>query len=682
MKIQIIYKNNKKMNLEIYITLIFCIILIYYYMYEFKYLDPMNVEWTSSSYDLAQHYIGWEAFRRENLTFPFGMFTSITYPFKTSLIFTDSIPILAFIFKPLNFILPDTFQYIGLWGFLCYIFQGIFSAKIMFLFFKENFKILYSSLFFVISPILVHRMYIHTALSSHWIILFSFYIYLNDNFSYKKYFILWIIISFLSSFIHIHLFAINGIILFAFCLKKFLNGINIIKLISIVISYISISIFNIGFILGGFSTKTVQMGYEGLDKYSMNLNGFFNSYGNSLLSKKFEIFDGQKFEGFCYLGLGCNILLLFIAYKIRHNMIKLNDLKKDIKNWSPLLIIFILSYILALSPKITLNQMELFSYKIPSFIENLWSIFRATGRFSWICVYLIYIFAFYMINKYMKQEYVSYLFIFAFFIQFIELQSFFKEKNSLLNISYSVHDENWEIIFHNEKIKHLFFGSNIYYFKNYMALNSLNNNKTINRYYLAHQNDLLIDNYFDKIIKEENDENIYILNDVDKNKILKFPNKYYFYKINEWNIIYRNKLDFNEEFYPNEYNYNISSEKQMLNSNQNFSSPKMLIDKNNYAIYIKGSNLNNTQVKLLYSKGKKNYIHYSEFSYDRIKIYVNFDEKIRDFEIFINNYSNFVSFVNSINIFTKMPCVGKCVCKNFKNAEFYYKNSSILKFSI
>ena len=85
MKIQIIYKNNKKMNLEIYITLIFCIILIYYYMYEFKYLDPMNVEWTSSSYDLAQHYIGWEAFRRENLTFPFGMFTSITYPFKLNL---------------------------------------------------------------------------------------------------------------------------------------------------------------------------------------------------------------------------------------------------------------------------------------------------------------------------------------------------------------------------------------------------------------------------------------------------------------------------------------------------------------------------------------------------------------------------------------------------------------------
>ena len=46
------------------------------------------------------------------------------YPFRTSVLFTDSLPLAALFFKLLGGILPTRFQYFGWWGLLCYALQG------------------------------------------------------------------------------------------------------------------------------------------------------------------------------------------------------------------------------------------------------------------------------------------------------------------------------------------------------------------------------------------------------------------------------------------------------------------------------------------------------------------------------------------------------------------------------
>lgn len=660
---------------------------IFNYIYEFKFVNPKNIEWIWSAIDLSQHYLGWLAFRKEKISFPFGMTTSLTYPYKTSLIFTDSIPIFAFFFKLIDFILPINFQYIGLWGYLSYTLQGVFAGKILNLFFTNKPHIIICSFFFVISPVFIQRMFIHSALASHWILLFSFYIYLNDSFKYKDYCFLWSLNSFLTSLIHVNLLAMNGIILLAFCLKKFLNGVPIKKLLLIIIYFILISLFNVGFILGGFSSKTGSVDYYGLGKYSMNINGFYNSYNKSKILKGFNIIEGQEFEGFCYLGLGCFILLFIVFFIFLVKIKNYSEIKKQKNNWIPLLLIFILSYFLALSPKITFNNKEIITYKIPKFIEKMWSIFRATGRFSWICIYIIYIFNFYMIQKYIiNRKIVFLLFIFVFIIQFIDISLLIENQKMILNtIRYKyTEEEDWVKIFENEKIKHIFFGSNNYYGGNWFANSALRYNKTINRFYIAHQNDLVFDRYFNKVVKENKEEYLYILNHVDEQKLLEFsPYIFKFYSLNEWYIIYQNEFKHLKEFYPIQYYFDVPKEYQIIYPNKISYTPVLKLHYGGYTIFIGGENLNHVEIKLMYSR-RKNKIFTNILQLKKvIEIVIILKENINDLEIqFINN-SKEISNISIIGIKPFLPCFGKlCICKNFEGAIYYYRKKCSINFSV
>lgn len=63
--------------------------------------------------------------------FPLGCTDYLSYPNKMSVVFTDSIPCFAVLFKILSPVLPDEFQYFGLWGMLCFVLQGILSVRIV-----------------------------------------------------------------------------------------------------------------------------------------------------------------------------------------------------------------------------------------------------------------------------------------------------------------------------------------------------------------------------------------------------------------------------------------------------------------------------------------------------------------------------------------------------------------------
>ena len=104
----------------------FCVI------YGTKVLNPGYVDWILSGGDLTQHYLGWVAYRASDWHFPIGMVDTLAYPYQTSIIFTDSIPLFAVIFKALSPILPETFQYFGLWGVCCFVLQGVCACRIIY----------------------------------------------------------------------------------------------------------------------------------------------------------------------------------------------------------------------------------------------------------------------------------------------------------------------------------------------------------------------------------------------------------------------------------------------------------------------------------------------------------------------------------------------------------------------
>ena len=101
--------------------------LIFLLLYGVRVLDPTSVDWilNNPSPDPAQHYLGWELFRRSPVHLPYiGANYNAVYPFRTSVLFTDSLPLAALLFKLLGGILPTRFQYFGWWGLFCYMMQG------------------------------------------------------------------------------------------------------------------------------------------------------------------------------------------------------------------------------------------------------------------------------------------------------------------------------------------------------------------------------------------------------------------------------------------------------------------------------------------------------------------------------------------------------------------------------
>ena len=102
-------------------------VLVFLAVYGVRVLDPTSVDWilNSLSPDPIQHYLGWELFRRSPVHLPYiGANYNAVYPFRTSVLFTDSLPLAALFFKLLGGILPMRFQYFGWWGLLCYALQG------------------------------------------------------------------------------------------------------------------------------------------------------------------------------------------------------------------------------------------------------------------------------------------------------------------------------------------------------------------------------------------------------------------------------------------------------------------------------------------------------------------------------------------------------------------------------
>ncbi|MDR1444725.1 MAG: DUF6311 domain-containing protein [Treponema sp.] len=134
-------------------------------------LDFTYTDWLMAGGDLSQHYLGWRLFRSSSWYFPFGLMDNIVYPFKESIIYTDSIPLFAVIFKMFSPVLPENFQYFGLFGIICYTLQGGIGAMLIRRIGGGAAHAIIGSVFFVLSTVMMQRIYGHTSLSAHFIIL-------------------------------------------------------------------------------------------------------------------------------------------------------------------------------------------------------------------------------------------------------------------------------------------------------------------------------------------------------------------------------------------------------------------------------------------------------------------------------------------------------------------------------
>ena len=184
-------------------------VLVFLAVYGVRVLDPTSVDWilNSLSPDPIQHYLGWELFRRSPVHLPYiGANYNAVYPFRTSVLFTDSLPLAALFFKLLGGILPTRFQYFGWWGLLCYALQGGLAqaviariagvqptfgrgdkskAAVAIIMSPGQTAKLWGSVagagLLVLFPALTIRMFAHTALAANWLVLLALYLWLRSD---------------------------------------------------------------------------------------------------------------------------------------------------------------------------------------------------------------------------------------------------------------------------------------------------------------------------------------------------------------------------------------------------------------------------------------------------------------------------------------------------------------------
>ena len=153
--------------------------VVFMLIYGVRILNPTYTDWLLTGGDLTQHYLGWVAYRNGSWTFPIGMTEVLAYPMQTSVIFTDSIPCFAVLFKAISFLLPESFQYFGWWGLVCFVLQGILTAKLLRRFSGDPLPVIFTSLLLLFTPVIIQRMYNHTSLAAHWLLLMGLDIFFD-----------------------------------------------------------------------------------------------------------------------------------------------------------------------------------------------------------------------------------------------------------------------------------------------------------------------------------------------------------------------------------------------------------------------------------------------------------------------------------------------------------------------
>lgn len=369
---------------------IFCI------LFDIRVVSPTNTNWILNIHgDIVQHYLGWLYYRDSPWNFPnIGHIDSLASPSGISIVFMDVIPVFAIFFKIFSFLLPEQFQYLGLFTLISFILQGGIAALIFRRFTTKISIVLVGALLVTATPLIISRSFAHTALSAHWLVLLAIYfmiIFQQTPTRLRKQIVAWSVVMGLAVLTHAYFVPIVGFIFILSVVLQFKT----IRQSAILVLIPAICMLTLFTLIGGFSPGMDTGGGTSLGLYSLNALGPFIPMGYSYFLN--ASFHKVQWEGLAYLGLGVILLIPVVWYLFVDTTLKskreIKKLWKKIATPRSLIIIlgFIALYIAALGPIIFIGDWNIFTLPLPSIVERLWSVFRSTGRLFWPIYYLLII---------------------------------------------------------------------------------------------------------------------------------------------------------------------------------------------------------------------------------------------------------------------------------------------------
>jgi hypothetical protein len=355
-------------------------------------LNPTNEQWLLGGGDATQHYLGWVFYRTGPWAWPLGLNPTYGVGLNNSIVFTDSIPLLAIPFKALAPILPETFQYFGWWALLCFVLQAWFSWKLVSLFTQNLLICSICTGLFIFSVPMLSLFPENPALASLFLIIAALYLSLKKNVSYPLW--SWLALLVIASLIHFYIFVLVGAIWAA----SILDGVLINKSFSVLQALLGIlisipSVLIACYIAGYFSISSV--GAFGYGVFKINLLGMLNPAGWSIFIKEIYTKPHWWAEEPIYLGAGVLIILLF-ALSNKNGVIEL--IKKGCSRHLFLVAIISFLALFSISNNVAIGSRE-FSFAMNESLIAIASILRSSGRMFIPAFYLILFFACYLIVR-------------------------------------------------------------------------------------------------------------------------------------------------------------------------------------------------------------------------------------------------------------------------------------------
>ena len=364
--------------------------LVFLILYGVRVLDPTCVDWilNNASPDPAQHYLGWVFYRRSGWHLPYlGANYSAIYPYRTSILYTDSIPLLAVLGKLLGGVLPARFQYLGLWGLFCYAMQGGLAQVLIARVggvrpgnTAKNWASVLGAGVLVLFPALNIRMFAHTALAANWLVLLALWLWLcaeqsENRPTAAKLCLWWGILGLLCAGIHLYYLPMVGMVLVAACVQRALEKRGPAAVVLPVASFCGAALAEL-FVLGAFAA---------------NFAGYSNGYlSGADLANLFVPGLGASWEQEIYAGLGTTIAVVLAlvwllvqhkqagAFFCRHKNVVIAAL-----------VLLVLDAIAAMGNTVTFAGRTLFTVPIPQALMDFWAMFSSCARLAWLAGMLL-----------------------------------------------------------------------------------------------------------------------------------------------------------------------------------------------------------------------------------------------------------------------------------------------------
>lgn len=325
------------------------------------------------------------------------------HPVGTSVAFTDSIPLVATLLKPVSPLLPEAFHYLGLWLAFCFAANAFSGAWMVRRLGGGLLAQLGAGALLATTPVFLPRLG-HVALCAHFLLVVPIALHLEAPSPWpqtRRTFLLAGVMVALAGGIHPYLAAMMLPLAIALPIRSVLFDRVAPPLAAVVVPAAYIAVLLVTLLLFGYLGSGVPPSAEGFGWWNADLWALFNPRGFSHLLPALPAARPHH-EGFGYLGVGVLALLplaLILAVVRRVRVSTAASTSGEpwrtgsagrVWRYLPLVVVALGALVFALATEVKAGPHTLFRAEaLFRHTESLNSTFRASGRFVWVLHYTL-----------------------------------------------------------------------------------------------------------------------------------------------------------------------------------------------------------------------------------------------------------------------------------------------------